>query len=57
MLPAGLCAGIIGAVIGTLVGASFRGSLAKKLGSDLPAAIIEDALAIGGAILIGVALR
>ena len=53
---AGLCAGIAGAIIGTLAGASFRGSLAKKLGSDRPAALIEDVIAVGGAILIGVAL-
>ena len=53
----GLFAGIIGAVIGTLGGRAFRGQLAKAFSSDRPAAFIEDAVAIGGAILIGVALR
>jgi uncharacterized membrane protein len=53
----GLTAGIVGAVVGTLGGRALRGWLAKKLGSDRPAAIIEDVVAIGGAILIGVALR
>lgn len=57
LLLAGLCAGIAGAVLGTLGGSSFRASLAQKFGSDRPAALIEDAVAIGGAILIGVTLR
>jgi uncharacterized membrane protein len=53
----GLIAGIIGAIIGTLGGRAFRAQLAKAFGSDRPAALIEDAVAIGGALLIGVALR
>ena len=53
----GLIAGIIGAVIGTLGGHAFRARLAKAFGSDRPAALIEDAVAIGGALLIGVALQ
>lgn len=53
----GLVAGLIGAVIGTLGGRAARGALAKSLKSDRPAAIIEDVVAIGGAILIGAALR
>jgi len=53
----GMIAGIIGAVIGTLGGRAFRAKLATALGSDRPAALIEDAVAIGGALLIGVALR
>lgn len=53
----GLIAGIIGAVIGTLGGRAFRAKLAGAFGSDRPAALIEDAVAIGGALLIGVALR
>lgn len=48
----GLIAGIIGAVIGTFGGATLRGKLALSLGSDRPAAIIEDIVAIGGALLI-----
>ena len=48
----GLIAGIIGAVIGTLGGAAFRGRLAVTFGQDRPAAIIEDIVAIGAAIVI-----
>jgi uncharacterized membrane protein len=53
----GLLAGAVGAVIGTLGGRAFRAGLAKTFGSDRPAAFLEDAVAIGGALLIGVALR
>jgi uncharacterized membrane protein len=53
----GLIAGAVGAVIGTLGGHAFRAKLAAALGSDRPAAFIEDAVAIGGALLIVVALR
>ncbi|HEX5176871.1 MAG TPA: DUF4126 family protein [Chthoniobacteraceae bacterium] len=48
----GLLAGAVGAVIGTLVGADLRGRLANTLGKDLPIALLEDAVAIGGAIFI-----
>ena len=51
-----LLAGIVGAVIGTLGGHALRAQLASAFGSDRPAALIEDAVAIGGALLIGVAL-
>jgi len=54
-LPGGLLAGIIGAVIGTLAGSAFRARLAVAFGRDRPAAFIEDAIAIGGALLIGIA--
>lgn len=53
----GLLAGAVGAVIGTLGGHAFRARLAAAFGSDRPAAFIEDAVAIGGALLIVVALR
>jgi uncharacterized membrane protein len=53
----GLLAGVVGAVVGTLGGSKFRAKLAAAFGSDRPAAFIEDAVAIGGAVLIGVALR
>jgi uncharacterized membrane protein len=53
----GLIAGIIGAVIGTLGGRAFRARLAAAFGRDRPAAFIEDAIAIGGALLIVVGLR
>jgi uncharacterized membrane protein len=51
-LPAGVVAGVIGAVIGTLGGRTFRARLAASFGNDRPAALIEDAVAIGGAFLI-----
>jgi len=51
-LPSGLVAGVIGAVVGTLGGAAVRGRLAAAFGSDRPAALIEDAVAIIGAWLI-----
>ncbi len=56
MLAPGAVAGIVGAVIGTLGGAAFRTRLAAAFGRDLPAALIEDAIAIGGAFLIVSAL-
>ncbi len=43
---AGLVAGVIGAVIGTYGGAAVRARLAASFGRDLPAALIEDAVAI-----------
>ncbi|KPF66925.1 hypothetical protein IP88_12495 [alpha proteobacterium AAP81b] len=52
----GLALGVVGAVIGTFGGAAARGWLAARLGSDRPAALIEDAVAIGGAMLVFAAL-
>jgi len=49
---AGLIAGLIGAAIGTYGGAAARARLAAGFGKDLPAALIEDAIAIIGAYLI-----
>jgi uncharacterized membrane protein len=43
----GLVAGIIGAVTGTFGGAKERIFLAKTFGRDLPAALLEDAVALG----------
>jgi len=43
---AGLVAGVIGAAIGTYGGAEARAALARAFGRDLPAALIEDAVAI-----------
>lgn len=43
---AGLVAGIVGAAIGTYGGAEVRSRLAGAFGRDLPAALIEDAVAI-----------
>ena len=51
LLP-GLVLGAVGAVIGTLGGAAARGRLAAALGRDLPAALIEDLVAVGGAALV-----
>jgi uncharacterized membrane protein len=42
----GIAAGIIGAIAGTLLGAAGRARLAIAFGSDRPAAIIEDVIAI-----------
>jgi len=52
----GAALGVIGAVIGTLGGAAARGRLAAAFGRDLPAALIEDAVAVGGAALIVLSL-
>jgi uncharacterized membrane protein len=52
----GAVAGAIGAVIGTLGGAEVRGRLAKAFGKDLPAGLLEDVVAVGGAALIVSAL-
>jgi uncharacterized membrane protein len=43
----GLVAGIIGVVAGTFGGAKARRLLAKAFGRDLPAALLEDAVAFG----------
>ena len=51
-----LLAAIAGAVIGTLGGHAFRLRLAAAFKKDLPAALVEDAIAIGGAWLIVQAL-
>lgn len=51
----GLLLGAAGAAVGTLGGAAFRSHLAARFGSDRPAALIEDAVAILAALLIAVA--
>jgi len=51
-LVAGVIGAVIGAVIGTLGGAEARARLARAFGRDVPAALIEDAVAIVGAYLI-----
>jgi uncharacterized membrane protein len=51
-LVTGVIAGVIGAIIGTLGGRAGRARLAAAFGSDRPAAVIEDLIAIGGALLI-----
>jgi uncharacterized membrane protein len=52
----GLVAGAIGAVAGTLGGAEARARLARSFGRDRPAALIEDAVAILGGLIIAGAL-
>lgn len=52
----GAIIGAVGAIIGTLGGSAARAKMAAAFGKDRPAALIEDAVAIGGAILIVVAL-
>jgi uncharacterized membrane protein len=56
-LVIGALAGAVGAVIGTFGGRALRGALASAFGNDRPAAFIEDALAIGGAVLVVMTLR
>ena len=48
-LAIGGVAGIAGAVAGTLGGYEARVRLARLVGKDLPVALLEDAIAIGGA--------
>lgn len=52
MLVVGLILGVVGAVIGTLGGYECRMRLAAFFGRDFPAALIEDVIAVGGALLI-----
>lgn len=48
----GAVLGALGAVIGTLGGSAARAGLAGSFGEDRPAALLEDAVAIIGAVLI-----
>jgi uncharacterized membrane protein len=49
----GAVAGVLGSVVGTLGGYEFRTRLVKMNGGkDLPIALLEDAIAIGAALLI-----
>lgn len=48
----GAVIGAVGAVLGTLGGAEARARLAAKFGQDRPAALIEDAVAVIGGLLI-----
>jgi len=52
----GLALGLAGAVVGTLGGAALRTRLAVAFGRDLPAALVEDALALAAAAIVVVAL-
>jgi uncharacterized membrane protein len=55
-LPIGGIVGAIGAGIGTFGGRAIRSRLASLFGSDTPAALIEDAIAIAAAVLIVAAI-
>ena len=48
----GAVLGIVGAVAGTFGGAKVRGALARAFGRDLPAALVEDLVAVAGAALV-----
>lgn len=50
----GALAGIVGSVLGTLGGSKARAAAAKLFGRDLPAALLEDVVAIA---LVFLALR
>jgi uncharacterized membrane protein len=52
MLVVGVIAGIAGAVLGTLAGRAFRARLAASFRRDPPAALIEDVIAIAGAVAV-----
>jgi uncharacterized membrane protein len=53
-LLVGVLSGIVGSVIGTLAGAKARAFAAGLFGRDLPAALLEDAVAV---VLVVLALR
>jgi uncharacterized membrane protein len=43
-----LAAGVVGAFLGTIGGYEARKRLAAAFGRDLPAALLEDVVAVGG---------
>lgn len=51
-LIAGAAVGALAAVAGTLGGAAVRGRLAAAFGRDLPAALLEDVVAVLGAVAV-----
>ena len=53
----GALSGIIGSVVGTLAGSKARAFAAKLFGRDLPAALLEDAIAVALAVVTIVTLR
>ena len=48
----GFFCGALGAVVGTFGGAAIRGRLASTFRSDVPAALLEDAVCIAGSIAV-----
>ena len=53
----GTLSGIIGSVVGTLAGSKARALAAKLFGRDLPAALLEDFIAVALAVVAIVTLR
>lgn len=56
-LVLGALSGIVGSVVGTLGGAKARAYAARLFGRDLPAALLEDLVAVALALVAIVALR
>jgi uncharacterized membrane protein len=56
IVPLGFLAGVAGAALGTYGGSALRSRLAQAFGSDRPAALVEDAIAIAGACAVVAAL-
>jgi uncharacterized membrane protein len=53
----GALSGVIGSVVGTLAGSKARAFTAQLFGRDLPAALLEDVLAVALAVVAIVTLR
>ncbi len=56
VLIGGALTGVIGAGLGSFAGAAFRERMSEKLKMDLPGAVLEDLVAVGGALLVVLAL-
>jgi uncharacterized membrane protein len=56
-LVVGLVAGVIGSVAGTFGGSKVRALAAKQFGRDLPAALLEDVVAVALAVVALATLR
>ncbi len=56
-LVTGILAGVVGSIVGTLAGSRARAFAAKLFRRDLPAALLEDAVAIALAFVSILALR
>lgn len=52
----GALAGVIGAGLGSFAGAAFRERMSARVKMDLPGAVLEDLVAVGGALLVVLAL-
>lgn len=51
-MPIGAALGVVGSVAGTYGGAAARGALARAFGRDLPAALLEDLIAVTAAVAV-----